>query len=89
MSKKQETIADIIADMRKRCFPYAKSEDSGARYVAYLGYQEFPDRIEAAWEREKAEIAADNPNKVFKPRPKRTGLQQLKFAFMERKVSHG
>lgn len=35
------------------------------------------------------EIAADNPNKVFKPRPKRTGLQQLKFAFMERKVSHG
>ena len=56
MSKKQETIADIIADMRKRCFPYAKSEDSGARYVAYLGYQEFPDRIEAAWNRERVEV---------------------------------
>ena len=58
MSKKQETIADIIADMRKRFFPYAKSEGSDARYVAYLGYQEFPDRIEAAWEREKVDVEA-------------------------------
>ena len=43
-----ETIEDIVADMRKRFEPYAKSDSNDARYVAYLGYAEFADRIEAA-----------------------------------------
>ncbi len=34
------------------------------------------------------EIAADNPNKVFKPR-KKSGVIQLKFDFMERRRAHG
>jgi hypothetical protein len=41
-----ETIDDILREMRKRFEPYAKSESNDARYVAYLGYAEFPDRIE-------------------------------------------
>ena len=41
-----ETIADIVAEMRKRFEPYAKSESNDARYVAYLGYAEFADRID-------------------------------------------
>ena len=43
-----ETIKDIIAEMRKRFEPYAKSDSNDARYVAYLGYAEFADRIEQA-----------------------------------------
>lgn len=43
-----QTIKDIIAEMRKRFEPYAKSDSNDARYVAYLGYAEFADRIEAA-----------------------------------------
>lgn len=56
----RETIADIVADMRKRCTPYAKSDNADCRYVAYLGYREFADRLEAAWnhERESWETAA-------------------------------
>ena len=42
-----ETISDIVAEMRKRFEPYAKSDSNDARYVAYLGYAEFADRIEA------------------------------------------
>lgn len=43
-----ETIEDIVADMRKRFEPYAKSESNDARYVAYLGYAEFAKRIKSA-----------------------------------------
>jgi hypothetical protein len=43
-----ETINDIVSDMRKRFEPYAKSDSNDARYVAYLGYAEFADRIEKA-----------------------------------------
>jgi ribosome-binding ATPase YchF (GTP1/OBG family) len=43
-----ETIGDIVREMRKRFEPYAKSDSTDARYVAYLGYAEFADRIEAA-----------------------------------------
>ena len=43
-----ETIADIVVEMRKRFEPYAKSDSNDARYVAYLGYAEFADRIEQA-----------------------------------------
>ena len=43
-----ETIKEIIAEMRKRFEPYAKSDSNDARYVAYLGYAEFADRIEQA-----------------------------------------
>ena len=46
-----ETIDDIVAEMRKRFEPYAKSGSNDARYVAYLGYAEFADRIEAARKR--------------------------------------
>ena len=45
---KNETIEDIVREMRKRFKPYAKSDSNDARYVAYLGYAEFADRIEAA-----------------------------------------
>ena len=34
------------------------------------------------------EIAADNPDKRFKPRPK-SGVIQLKFGFMERSRANG
>lgn len=47
-----ETINDIVREMRKRFEPYAKSDSNDARYVAYLGYAEFADRIEAAVVRE-------------------------------------
>jgi hypothetical protein len=47
-----ETIEDIVREMRKRFEPYAKSDSNDARYVAYLGYAEFADRIEAAHKRE-------------------------------------
>ena len=53
---KQETIADIVAEMRQRFEPYAKSDSNDARYVAYLGYAVFADRIEAAAKREVAEL---------------------------------
>lgn len=43
-----ETLEDIVAEMRERFAPYAKSYSNDARYVAYLGYKEFADRIEAA-----------------------------------------
>jgi hypothetical protein len=43
-----ETIDDIVREMRKRFEPYAKSDSNDARYVAYLGYAEFADRIEKA-----------------------------------------
>jgi len=66
--EKQETIANIIADMRKRFFPYAKSDASDARYVAYLGYQEFPDRIEAAWKRERVEVRETASTTILKER---------------------
>lgn len=52
MASESETLADIVADMRKRCTPYAKSDSTDCRYVAYLGYKEFADRIESAWRRE-------------------------------------
>ena len=52
-NKKQETIADIVREMRQRFEPYAKSDSNDARYVAYLGYAEFADRIEAAANRER------------------------------------
>lgn len=47
-----KTINDIVREMRKRFEPYAKSDSNDARYVAYLGYAEFADRIEAAVVRE-------------------------------------
>lgn len=58
-----ETIDDIVVEMRKRFEPYAKSDSNDARYVAYLGYAEFADRIEAAVEYtlavEKAKAAGE------------------------------
>lgn len=50
-----EKIADIVAEMRKRFEPYAKSNSNDARYVAYLGYAEFADRIERAYKNESFE----------------------------------
>ena len=61
-NSKHETIADIMAEMRQRFEPYAKSDSNDARYVAYLGYAVFADRIEAAVKREReagAEAAED------------------------------
>lgn len=51
MEENQETIADIIAEMRgfER---YAASDSNDCRYVAYWLYQTFPDRLEAARKRE-------------------------------------
>jgi hypothetical protein len=51
-----ETIADIIAEMRgfKR---YAASDSSDCRYVAYWLYQTFADRLEAAHKRERGDCA--------------------------------
>lgn len=43
-----ETISEIITDMRKRFETYAKSDSNDARYMAYLGYAEFANRIEKA-----------------------------------------
>lgn len=48
-----EKLNDIVREMRKRFEPYAKSDSNDARYVAYLGYAEFADRIEAAVKRER------------------------------------
>ena len=51
MSGANETLADIVAEMRqlKR---YATSESNDCRYVAFVCYQTFADRIEAAAKRE-------------------------------------
>ena len=60
-NKKQETIADIVREMRQRFEPYAKSDNNDARYIAYLGYAEFADRIEAA-----ANRSADNLERAWR-----------------------
>ncbi len=56
MSDTNETIADIIAEMRgfKR---YSASDSSDCRYVAYWLYQTFADRLEAALKRERGDCA--------------------------------
>jgi hypothetical protein len=58
-SENNETIADIVAEMRKMK-RYAQSDSSDCRYVAYWCYQTFADRIEAAWKREEKAIATEN-----------------------------
>lgn len=69
-----ETIEDIVAEMRKRFEPYAKSDSNDARYVAYLGYAEFADRIEAAHKREQEDAisatvvsAVKSASEVYEP----------------------
>lgn len=59
-----ETIEDIVADMRKRFEPYAKSDSNDARYVAYLGYAEFADRIEAAVPNQPNKVETDGNNLI-------------------------
>lgn len=55
MSKANETIADIIAEMRERA---EAMQTHGTTHGVKLAVREFADRIEAAWKREKAEWEA-------------------------------
>ena len=68
MTNTNETIADIIAEMRKiSAEKYRLSSENGGAYgnpgVYYLDFAQFArvisDRLEAAWKREKAAIEAD------------------------------
>ena len=67
MSREQETIADIVAAMRKRkemlesaiqSSPMCYSVESMAAQVEVI--DEFADRIEAAWKLESKAIATEN-----------------------------
>ena len=50
MSKKQETVADIVAELR------AEAAKWHAETIMHTWMMDYARRIEAAWKREKAEI---------------------------------
>ena len=56
MSNKQETIADIVKEMRTLGRLDEKSTDKIPRTLQALGLRTYADRIEAAHQREVAEL---------------------------------
>lgn len=56
--EKQETMDDIVREMRNLGKLDEKSTDKIPRSLMGLGLRTYADRIEAAWKREKAEVEA-------------------------------